>query len=174
VADVEVREATMDDVVSLHQFAVDLTKERLPVIFRRDRAPTLEEERSFAQELLDAPNSTLLVAEAMGAIVGVLDFLGGRHEQREHTGELGVSVARSWRRQGIGSALIGELERWAKSHGIKRIELHVFSNNNPAIALYEKLGFVLEGRRVGAVEVDGSYIDVLQMGKVIQTRAAVL
>jgi RimJ/RimL family protein N-acetyltransferase len=164
----------MDDVVSLHQFVVDLTQERLPVIFRRDRAPTLEEERSSTQNLLDAPNSTLLVAEAMGAIVGVLDFHGGKHEQRAHTGELGVSVARSWRRQGVGSTLIGELERWAKPRGIKRIELHVFSNNSPAIRLYEKLGFALEGRRVGAVEVDGSYIDVIQMGKVIQARAIVL
>lgn len=167
VAEIVVREATMNDVASLHQFVLDLTQERLPVIFRRDRAPTLEEERSFAQDLLDAPNSTLLVAEAKGAIVGVLDFHGGRHEQRAHTGEFGISVARSWRRQGIGSTLIGELEQWAKPQGIRRIELHVFSNNNPAIRLYEKLGFALEGRRVGAVEVDGSYIDVLQMGKEI-------
>jgi RimJ/RimL family protein N-acetyltransferase len=162
-----VREATVDDAPALRQFGSDLAEERLPVIFRRDRSPTFEEERSFVQKLVDAPQSTILVAETEGAIVGVLDFHGGRHVQRAHSGEFGVSVARNWRGRGIGCTLIGALERWAKSKGIKRIELRVFSNKDAAIRLYDQLGFALEGRQVKAVEVDGSYIDLIQMAKLI-------
>jgi RimJ/RimL family protein N-acetyltransferase len=167
VAEMRIREANLDDAPTLLQFMSDLNEECLPFIYRRECARTLEEERSFVQKLLDAETSTLLVAEAGGGVVGVLDFRAGRHEQRAHAGEFGVSVARNWRRRGIGGALIGELERWAKSRSIRRIELHVFSNNAAAIRLYEKLGFAFEGRQMEAVEVGGSYIDVIGMAKLI-------
>jgi RimJ/RimL family protein N-acetyltransferase len=72
-----------------------------------------------------------------------------------------------WTFTEAGCKLIRALERWAKSQGIKRIELRVFSNNDAAIRLYDQLGFALEGRQVKAVEVDGSYIDLIQMAKLI-------
>jgi len=42
-------------------------------------------------------------------------------------------------------------------NAVPRIELKVFSNNQPAINLYNKLGFVREGRKVEAVSVEGEY-----------------
>lgn len=45
------------------------------------------------------------------------------------------------RRRGIGSALVTQAENWARSRGDRAIGLHVFVFNQPAIALYQKLGY---------------------------------
>ncbi len=45
------------------------------------------------------------------------------------------------RRQGIGAALMHQAEQWAKHRGNRQIGLQVFCHNQPALALYQKLGF---------------------------------
>ncbi len=43
--------------------------------------------------------------------------------------------------QGIGSALMQQAEDWAKARGDGQIGLQVFQQNQPALRLYQKLGF---------------------------------
>lgn len=50
-------------------------------------------------------------------------------------------VAPEHRRQGIGSALMTHAENWALSRGDRQIGLQVFQSNQPALALYQSLGF---------------------------------
>jgi ribosomal protein S18 acetylase RimI-like enzyme len=45
------------------------------------------------------------------------------------------------RRQGIGSALMRYAEDWARERGDRQIGLQVFESNQPAISLYQKLGY---------------------------------
>lgn len=52
-----------------------------------------------------------------------------------------VYVAPKHRRRGIGSALVHHAENWAKQRGDRQITLQVFLNNQPAVNLYEKLGY---------------------------------
>jgi RimJ/RimL family protein N-acetyltransferase len=46
---------------------------------------------------------------------------------------------------------------------LERIELEVFASNTPAITLYEKKGFVVEGVKKKARKLDGVYDDMIQM-----------
>jgi RimJ/RimL family protein N-acetyltransferase len=46
---------------------------------------------------------------------------------------------------------------------LERIELGVFASNIPAIKLYEKAGFVVEGVKKKARKLDGVYDDMIQM-----------
>lgn len=50
-------------------------------------------------------------------------------------------VHRDHRRRGIGSALVAHGENWAKGRGDQHISLQVFSHNQPALNLYQKLGY---------------------------------
>lgn len=50
-------------------------------------------------------------------------------------------VAPAHRKQGLGSVLIQQAELWAKQRGDRKISLQVFSNNTPALHLYQKLGY---------------------------------
>ena len=46
-----------------------------------------------------------------------------------------------------------------------RIELGVYADNSRAIALYERFGFVHEGRHRGHALRDGEYVDTLTMAR---------
>jgi ribosomal protein S18 acetylase RimI-like enzyme len=50
-------------------------------------------------------------------------------------------VSPDHRQQGIGSALMHQAEVWAKQRGDRQIGLQVFCHNQPALNLYQKLGY---------------------------------
>jgi ribosomal protein S18 acetylase RimI-like enzyme len=52
-----------------------------------------------------------------------------------------VYVSPEHRRRGLGSALMRQAEDWAKARGDAQIGLQVFQQNQPALGLYQKLGF---------------------------------
>ena len=56
-------------------------------------------------------------------------------------------VAESHRRRGIGTKLLDEAVAWARTVGVRKLELHVFPWNEPALHLYESFGFEREGYR---------------------------
>jgi ribosomal protein S18 acetylase RimI-like enzyme len=58
----------------------------------------------------------------------------------EATPEVSAAVLPGHRGRGIGTALLGALEREARDRGIDRLSLSV-ERDNPAVALYERLGF---------------------------------
>lgn len=53
-------------------------------------------------------------------------------------------VAPDHRRQGIGSVLMQQAEGWARSRGDRQIGLQVFQSNQPAISLYQHLGYQVQ------------------------------
>lgn len=164
---ITIREVTPDDAEIMVRFLVELDAENLPVLFRRLRPRTVEQQHDHIQRHLSTPRSTIMIALANGMVVGILDFHGNARAQCEHVGGFGVSVAQSWRRHKVATKLIEELFEWARLQKVRRVELEVFSNNAGAFKLYEHLGFVLEGRRREAVLVEGTYIDTFQMAKLI-------
>jgi ribosomal protein S18 acetylase RimI-like enzyme len=53
-------------------------------------------------------------------------------------------VRSAHRRQGIAKALVQMAETWAKERGDRQIGLQVFANNQPAVSLYQALGYQVE------------------------------
>jgi len=105
-----------------------------------------------------------LVAVAGGAIVGLLHVQASRHG----FGDLGMAVARGWRGRGVGSALLAAGIEWARERHLHKLTLAVFPHNTAAIALYEKFGFVEEGRRVKQFRrASGELWDAIEMGLLI-------
>jgi len=60
-----------------------------------------------------------------------------------------VVIARGMRRFGLGSLLLEHLLKAARNQGIRRVFLEVRESNVAARMLYEKAGFVTNGRRKG-------------------------
>ena len=79
---------------------------------------------------------------------------------------IGMSVAREVQRQGVGTALMQALcdyaDRWIAA---LRLELTVYADNEPAIALYRKFGFEMEGRHRAYALRDGVYVDAFAMAR---------
>lgn len=77
---------------------------------------------------------------------------------------IGIGEAQ-FRGGGYGSDAIRVLLRFAfLEMNLNRVGLEVMSYNTRAIATYERLGFVHEGRQRETVILDGVYYDILLMG----------
>jgi [ribosomal protein S18]-alanine N-acetyltransferase len=100
---------------------------------------------SFYRGLFDegAPERISLVADEDGVRRG---FLIARITGDECELE-NVVVAESSQRRGMASRLIQELVKVARDRKAARIFLEVRESNAPARSLYEKCGFVIQGRR---------------------------
>ena len=159
-----IRTATEADAAALCRYAEALFAEDLPGIFHRE-APTVEEEIEFVRSHAEPTNSTLLIAERDGEIIGVIGFMGGKRDEERHAGEFGISVSKAHRGQGIGTALIEALVDWAPEGGVSRIECYSWANNPGSARLYRRMGFVEEGRMRRAIVRDGETIDVLLLAR---------
>jgi ribosomal protein S18 acetylase RimI-like enzyme len=105
-----------------------------------------------------------LVAEAQGAIIGMIHVEEGRFG----VGELAMLVERGWRGRGVGSALVAAAIEESRIKGLHKLSLDVFVHNTAAIALYQKFGFVEEGRRIAQYRrASGELWDSIVMGRLL-------
>jgi RimJ/RimL family protein N-acetyltransferase len=156
-----VRPAVPADADDLVRLGRDVAAEpELWLTYDRTRG----DERRNVRGVQRDSNAAVFVAETADGIVGRLSIARDRSPLSRHVAELGLMVASSARRRGVGSALIEEAATWARELGIVKLELTVFPHNAPAIALYRKLGFREEGILRRRYLVDGRYVDAMLMG----------
>lgn len=126
---------------------------------------SLEQERVFLQQTREQSTSLYLLAEVEGKIVGTLTFSAEKRPRVQHGGEFGMSVLRPYWNLGIGGQMLAYFIAWARQTSIiRKINLRVRVDNLSAIHLYEKYGFVREGRRTREFYLHGQFIDVFFMG----------
>jgi RimJ/RimL family protein N-acetyltransferase len=122
------------------------------------------DERRYLKALRRYPHAAVFVAERDdGTVIGRLSVARDQHPASAHVADLGLMVAHGSRGQGIGTALLGAAVEWARDAGIRKLELHVFPWNEPAMRLYEKFGFEREGYRKAHYRRDGQDVDAVLM-----------
>ena len=126
------------------------------------QAPPEQECRSFYSAIVDN-GWCQMVALLDGAVVGWCDVLPTHGQARSHIGTLGIGLVPSARHHGIGKKLMTAAIDAAWKTGITRIELTVRADNPRAKALYERLGFSVEGLHRRSFRVDGEYADSYSM-----------
>jgi len=105
----------------------------------------------------------MLKAVVDGDIAGTGSLMRGTRSRFRHAADLGLGVRKRFWGLGVGRALMEALIAAAREQGIARIALRVRADNARAIRLYESLGFVHEGRLVGAFVVGNQKYDDLAM-----------
>lgn len=126
------------------------------------RAPSLQDAHAFYGNVL-AKGLCLYVALLDGTVVGWCDILPAFGESRAHVGILGMGVVPLARGRGIGRALIEAAIGRAWEQGFSRIELAVRTDNPNAKALYDRMGFEVEGLNRSAFRIDGQHYDAHAM-----------
>lgn len=113
------------------------------------------------------PGTRSLVAEIDGRVVGNLGLTPEAADRRRHVASIGMAVHDDFQGQGVGTALMEAVIELAENWiGITRIELTVYTDNAPAIGLYKKFGFKIEGTGPRYAFRDGEYVDAYYMARV--------
>lgn len=128
--------------------------------------PSVEQWR---KKLAEPPEGFIsLVACVDDEVVGQISVqIYPQRLRQRHIGDIGMMVRDDWQGKGVGTALmqsaIDLADKWLNLH---RLELEVYVDNEPALKLYKKFGFEIEGRRVQDSFRDGAYVDTYMMGRI--------
>ena len=128
---------------------------------------TIEQEQKILSDYADSALSLMLVAEIDGVIVGICNLSpAGKRSKVLHRCSMGISMVQKVWGLGIGTAMMTVLLENAKEAGYEQIELEVVSENERAIGLYQKMGFVQTGIIPKALKnQDGSYYSLTLMSR---------
>ena len=162
-----VRRAVPGDAAALVELARGVGAEAEGWLITNGEWRTPSEERRYLRAVRRHTHAAVFVAETPDGIVGRISLARETHPASEHVADLGLMVAGAHRRQGVGRALMETAESWAREVGVHKLELHVFPYNEPAIALYETLGYQREGYRRDHYRRADGYVDAILMAKVI-------
>jgi L-phenylalanine/L-methionine N-acetyltransferase len=128
-------------------------------------------EASWKKRIEEAPAGAasaelFIVAERGGEVVGNAGVHPPVHVRRRHSAGIGMAVAKHAQGQGVGTALMTAIVDWADNWAqLLRLELTVYPDNDAAIALYRKFGFVHEGTHRAYAIRNGVYVDAHCMAR---------
>ena len=127
--------------------------------------PSIE---TWRKRLAEPPEGMFgLVACVENEVVGQLDlYTFPNHPRRRHVGQIGMAVRDDWQGKGVGTELLGAAvdlaDHWLN---LRRLEIEVYTDNEPAVRLYKKFGFDVEGVLVQFGYREGQYVDVYTMAR---------
>ena len=147
-------------IESFHHALDIVSRERKYLSFLE--APPLDQTRRFVVDRIERGDPGY-VAVVRGEVVGWCDISRHGFPSHAHAGKLGMGIVSAYRGRGLGRRLIETTLHAARDAGIERVELSVHADNDRAIALYEKVGFVREGLARNSVRIDGRYKDAIHM-----------
>lgn len=140
---------------------------RESLMLGQSSAPPLERVLAFVQETQDAGHPQYVAWDGQ-QVLGWADAIPMWADGLRHRAQFGIGLRREWRGQGLGQRLGEAVIRAARRQGrIARIDLEVRADNLPALRLYERLGFVLEGRRAMGLCHRGVFFETVEMGLIL-------
>jgi RimJ/RimL family protein N-acetyltransferase len=156
---IEVRDASVGDLAGCHRCLDAVAKEARWL--SRLSAPPIERYTAFVAGLREANAPQVVAVDS--EVVGWCDITPDASPVRAHVGSLGMGLLATHRGQGLGRRLLTLAIDRARERELERIELSVLHDNDAARALYERLGFQIEGRRIRDWRRDGVYRDSILM-----------
>jgi RimJ/RimL family protein N-acetyltransferase len=165
---ITIRQITVDDAQAYLDLRAQLDHEtKFMLLEPGERRVAIEQEQERLIALLAADNSMVFLAMNDGKPIGFLWANGGTVRRNHHNVHIVIGIRAAFTNQGIGTRLFQVCEAWARERGLRRLELTVMTNNLPGIALYKKMGFQIEGTAPHALRVDGEFVDLYYMSKLL-------
>ncbi|MCB0166737.1 MAG: GNAT family N-acetyltransferase [Anaerolineae bacterium] len=128
---------------------------------------SIEEVKRRYTNIPDNKHVLVAVVKETQKVVGSISLVRQTAARRSHVAVLGMAVHDDYHGQGIGSqlmtAIINLAENWLN---VTRLELTVYVDNQPALELYRKFGFIIEGTLSNYAFRDGVFIDAHFMARV--------
>ncbi len=157
-----------NDLRLLQEYINTLSKEKTFILFQGEQV-SLEEEKKYLDSQLKAiteNKAVQLLAFSEGILAGNTQ-INLQDKAVKHIGIFGISLAKEFRGEGIGTLLMKEIIKEAVQNlkSLKIITLEFFGNNFIAQKLYKKMGFVEYGNLPKGVTHRGKFVDHIYMYK---------
>ena len=165
-AELVIRTAETRDAAAILEHATKIIAEdSYNITTQGELDMTVEQEQVWIEKRLNNPANIILLAEVDGCMAGMAHFENGSRRRTAHKGIVRLNINKRFRRKGVGITLLESVIDWARDNPvIEKLCLSVFANNEPAIALYKKAGFIEEGRYIKEVKLaPGQYVDMVRM-----------
>jgi ribosomal protein S18 acetylase RimI-like enzyme len=136
----EIRSFTIEEAQKLQNFLRQTAHESHHTLNCKERNIPIENIQEKIKKALEVPHDLFLGTFNNESIIGQLTFRVSHpdHPWIKHVGEFGVTVLEQYWGYGIGTALLEEMENFAKTIGIIKLEAKVRLTNERALALYKK------------------------------------
>ncbi len=161
------------DAEEMMRYINALSKERTYILFQGEQN-TLKEEEKYLRTVFEKMRKNRIVKLHVfhGSMLIGSSEVEMKEKAESHVGNFGLSVAKEYRGEGIGTLLmyhvLEEAERYLPD--LKIVILGVFSDNDRALSMYQKNGFVPFGRLPDGIKHDTRYVDHVYMYKTINTK----
>lgn len=162
------RNAELSDAADYIRY-LKVTSGETPYLIREPEEISLteEQEQKFLQSKIDAERELMLAAIVDGKLVGNCSLMSaGGFNRYRHRCDVAIALYQKYCGKGIGKGMLDTILEVAENAGYEQAELEVIADNKPAIALYEKLGFIRYGIFPDNMKYkDGDYVDAYWMMK---------
>ncbi|MBT2663306.1 N-acetyltransferase [Bacillus sp. ISL-45] len=168
--DIVIRRANLGDALAILHIQKEVVSEGDYLItLSEEFNKTLEQQREWIGKILQNDKETILVPEIPNEIVGWIVLISPNRIRLSHNGSIGMMIKKDYRSMGIGKLLMKGMLDWAEQNPfIEKVSLGVFSTNERAIALYNSMGFIEEGRKIKEFKMDtNEYVDDILMYKLV-------
>lgn len=166
--EVEIRRAVATDASALLALQRRLAAETTFMLREPDEVPRDPAHLARHLDALAArDNAVWFVAVRGGELVGLLGAEGGLFARIRAKVRIFLGVARAHWGEGIGRRLLAAVDTWAQGAPVLRLELTVLAGNTRARILYERMGYVVEGRLRGSMVIGERSVDELVMAKLL-------
>lgn len=164
---VEIRKAVKSDAALIIEVMKNAEASGNMLFDPDERKIAVEPFAKFIETVNENEKSGIFIASEKNQTVGYLIVQNEKPRRISHRAYIVVGVHSASRGKGIGRALFLHVIDWAKEVGLHRLDLTVIAENEAAIALYKKMGFIIEGTKRDSLLIDGKYIDEYYMSKLI-------
>ena len=144
MTEIKIRLAGQKDKDFIVSLVPRLTGFELPAWRKAEQMNAVDAEVLSRVLLANPPESIIFIAEDADYVpLGFihLNISGDYYDSENHGHISDIIVAPEGEGRGVGKALMNAGEEWAKKQGFKWLTLNVFSRNERARKLYEKLGY---------------------------------
>ncbi len=170
MTELQVRQSRETDAEAFLRLWEALDTETEFMLFEpNERGATLAEQKSRLVNADGSENVHIVVLEDTDENV-LAGFCAGRRSSNfrdKHSLYIVVGIRQAYTGKKGGRRLLTELEKWASSVNVSRLELSVMVNNSRAISLYKNLEYEIEGTKKNSVFLKSGFVDEHIMAKLI-------
>ncbi|KZZ83525.1 MULTISPECIES: GNAT family N-acetyltransferase [Bacillaceae] len=107
------------------------------------------------------------ISEDQDVYHGHLAVIPCQLNRNRHKASVVIGLLPKYQNMGIGGKLMDAALEWSMNQGLHRLELTVMTHNEPAIALYKRKKFAIEGTVRHSLLVNGEWVDEYIMGRLL-------